>query len=374
MSVALFRTETQIAIADTIGGMLNRYYDFAKHRAATAKTVPSVGIWSRLAELGLLGIEVGEINGGIGGTFAETAVILEALGAALSFEPFVPTAVLGVGILNALGTPEQVAAFLAQIVAGNLKMSLAHDEGMGARITSTATRIVAGWRLQGRKVLVLGGDSSDVVLFSALVEDEVSLFILPIDTPGVTRHAYDLYDNQGAADLNIDAVVCEIALLGRAGMAQPAIDLAFDRGAAAAIHQAIGAMDRLCAMTLDYLKTRVQFEKPLATFQVLQHRMVDMHMALETARSMALLATAALDEVNPVVRARDISAAKLHVGDAARLIGQTSVQLHGGIALTDEYPAGHYFKRLTMLARQFGDELYHLDRFSALEADCNAVI
>jgi alkylation response protein AidB-like acyl-CoA dehydrogenase len=121
-------------------------------------------------------------------------------------------------------------------------------------------------------------------------------------------------------------------------------------------------------MTPDYLKTRVQFGKPLATFQVLQHRMVEMAMALEQARSMAMLATAAVEEADQAIRARDISAAKLYVGDAARLVGQTAVQLHGGIALTDEYPVGHYFKHLTMLAHQFGDELYHLDRYTALAA------
>ena len=366
MALTFTRTDTQTAIGDMIAGILAYEYDFEARRAAIVGGGHAPAFWATLAEQGLLGIEVSTDAGGIGGTFAETAVVLEALGAALVVEPFVPTAVLGVGLLNDLGTPEAVAPLLERVVTGTLKLALAHDEG--ARVATSAEREGDGWRLRGHKTLVLGGDVADVLLVSATSDAGLCLFLVPADTAGLSRKSYRLYDEHGAADLTFDLALPASALLGAEGAASPAIDRALDRGAAAAIHQAIGAMDRLCAMTPDYLKTRVQFGKPLATFQVLQHRMVDMQIALEQARSMALLATAALDEADPAVRARDISAAKLHVGDAARLIGQSAVQLHGGIALTDEYPAGHYFKRLTMLARQFGDELYHLDRYVALAA------
>jgi alkylation response protein AidB-like acyl-CoA dehydrogenase len=368
MTITFTRTETQTAISDMISGVLASNYDFDARRAAIAAGGHAPAFWATLAEQGLLGIEVGEASGGIGGSFAETAVVLEALGAALVVEPFVPTAVLGVGLLNDLGLPQSVAPLLEQIVGGTLTLALAHDEGSGAKITTSAEREGEGWRLRGAKSLVLGGDVADLLIVSAVTDSGVSLFLVPAEATGLQRSACRLYDEHGAADVKIDVILPADALLGDEGAAAPAVERALDRGAAAAIHQAIGAMERLCAMTPDYLKARVQFGKPLATFQVLQHRMVEMAMALEQARSMAMLATAALEETDPAIRARDISAAKLHVGDAARLVGQTAVQLHGGIALTDEYPAGHYFKRLTMLARQFGDELYHLDRYTALAA------
>jgi alkylation response protein AidB-like acyl-CoA dehydrogenase len=368
MTITFTRTETQTAISDMITGVLASTYDFKARHDAIAVGGHSPAIWATLAEQGVLGIEVSEAVGGIGGTFADTAVVLEALGAALVVEPFVPTAVLGVGLLNELGAPEMAAPLLEQIVAGTLKLALAHDEASGAKHLTSVKREGEGWRLNGAKTRVLGGDVADLLLVSALTDQGVSMFMVPAETAGLSRRAYRMYDEHGAADIAMDVFLPADALLGELGAASPAIELALDRGAAAAIHQAIGAMERLCSMTPDYLKARVQFGKPLASFQVLQHRMVDMAMALEQARSMAMLATAALDEADPVIRACDISAAKIYTGDAARLVGQTAVQLHGGIALTDEYPAGHYFKRLTMLARQFGDELHHLDRYMELAA------
>jgi alkylation response protein AidB-like acyl-CoA dehydrogenase len=187
----------------------------------------------------------------------------------------------------------------------------------------------------------------------------------PRATKGLKVTTYPLYDGSGAADLTLeDVTLPQSALVGGQGTAYPDIAYAWDRGAAAVCVEAMGALDRLRDLTVDYLKTREQFGRPIGQFQALQHRMADAYMAIELARSMSLLAVAAITGTDAARRAAQISAAKVTVNDACREVGQTCVQLHGGIALTTEYPAGHYFKRLTLIERLFGNSEHHLRRYA----------
>lgn len=355
-------TEAQCLLADTVAGLVRDHYDFEKRRAVLASGKGySPAFWKQLAELGLLGVEIDEAHGGSGGRFEDAATILQPLGRALVIDPVVPAIVLGAGLISRLGGENLKRRFLPEIAAGRLKFALAHD---GDGPPSRATRESGGWRLAGAKTMVFGGALADWFVVSARADNKTALFI--VAAGDIAASPYPLYDGSLAADIRFNVLLKDEALLcadGAAGLAQ-----ALDRGAAAVINEAVGAMDALCDLTLDYLKQRHQFGKPIGSFQVLQHRMVDMRIALEQARSMAMLASVAADYEDSDARAKAVSAAKYIVGQAARTIGQSAVQLHGGIAMTDEYSAGHYFKRLTMIGRVFGDTSFHLARYSRLTA------
>jgi alkylation response protein AidB-like acyl-CoA dehydrogenase len=330
-------------------------------------------LWTALAELGLMGVEIEEEYGGIGGTFEDMAAAISPLGAALVCIPFIATAVVGAGLLTRAST-RQKASWLPSLAAGGLKVCVAHSERRGhdtpSWVETTATLEGEKWRLSGVKAVAIGGDSADLFLVSARTSGApqeshgLSLFAVPRETEGLKINAYPLYDGTGAADLTFEGVVLrEDALIGQRDTAYPDLALAWDRGTAAVCLEAVGAMDQLRDLTLDYLKTRQQFGRPIGQFQALQHRMADAYMAIELARSMSLLAVAAITEKDATLREANVSAAKVIVSDACREVGQTCVQLHGAIALTAEYPAGHYFKRLTMIERLFGNSDYHLRRY-----------
>jgi alkylation response protein AidB-like acyl-CoA dehydrogenase len=371
-------TETQTMLHDAVAAFLNDRHGFAaRQERRRAGVFHDPVFWGEVAALGLLGIEIDEEHGGSGGGFEEMAVVLELLGAALVVEPFIPSVVVAAGLIGELGTTAQKRTWLAGIANGSLIAALAHGERAARHavgfVATQATPRGDGWRLDGAKAVTWGADVADLLLVSARTSgapgdrDGIALFALPHNTPGLTIGAYRLYDGSGAADLVLDGVLVDAdARLGGKASVLPAIEHAYDRGAAAVAVEAIGAMQRLRDVTLDYLKTRRQFGRPLGDFQVLQHRMVDLHMAVEIARSMALSAVVAIVGEVGTARAAKISAAKAAVGEAAREVGQMAVQLHGGIALTEEYAVGHYFKRLTMIERQFGSVDHHVERYARL--------
>ena len=365
-------TETQLLFAGTVRTLLDREYPFAARGRAPA-------LWHKLAEAGALGVEIAESLGGSGGTFEDLAAIMSLFGEALVTDPVVPTLVLGVGLVGGAGSAAQREAILPAVAAGTTRLALAHAEH-GARemtrwVATTARRSASGWVIEGAKSVVLGGDRAETLVVSARAFGKaddaagISLFLVPADSPGLERRSYTLYDGSGAADLKLVSLhVPGSALLGEAGAGLEWLELALDRARAALCAEAIGVMDRLRDMTLDYLRTRTQFGQPIGKFQALQHRMVDAHVEIELARSMALLAVSAIADPDAARRLRTVAAAKARIGMAARIVGQSAVQLHGGIALTEEYAAGHYFKRLTMIERLFGDVVGSVRRFAETQA------
>ncbi|MBO0866903.1 MAG: acyl-CoA dehydrogenase family protein, partial [Mycobacterium sp.] len=287
----------------------------------------------------------------------ELAVVMECFGRALVLEPFLATVVLGGGLLAAAGTPEQKAAILPRVATGETFLALAWTEP-GSRwsrteVATTASPDGDSWRLDGQKIAVLGGDVADQLVVTARMPDGgVGLFL--VDGSAVARDSYRMQDALGGADVLLSAAGAEPVGSAPAQAAQH-IESVLDTALAALCAEAVGAMDRMLWMTVDYLKTRHQFGQPIAVFQTLQHRAANMYVALEQARSMALLARIALADEDVTERRRAVRAAKVQVDLAARHIGQEAVQLHGGIGMTMEYPVGHYLKRLTMITRTFAD-------------------
>lgn len=356
-------SDTQTLIAETMASLV------AEHREA-----PHAGsaLWSRLAELGLLGAEIAESDGGSGGTFEDLAVILQALGRGGGAGIFGPVIVAGAALISRLGDEAQKAVALPSVIEGVGMPVLAHHETVdqGSDVVSTtATAVDGGWKLKGRKVMAFAGDATDLFLVSARTAKGLTLFHVPAKAEGLSVRPIRLYDGSGAADLALDGCfVPTTAQLGSEGEAAAAVAWALDRANAAFANEAVGLMAELCDMTVEYLKTREQFGQAIGKFQVLQHRAVDMRINLELARSMATLATVAVDDGNDRRRSRDVSAAKAAIGKASRIVCQSAIQLHGAIALTQEYPAGDFVKRLTLIERSFGDTRWHLERFAALSA------
>jgi alkylation response protein AidB-like acyl-CoA dehydrogenase len=317
-------------------------------------------------------LPVPEAQGGFDGGAVDLFVVMRELGRGLVVEPYFAT-VLGAHFLKLGG---KHAGLLEKVATGELKLACALGERQSRHeLRDIATRAEAsgeGWRLGGEKKAVIHGAEADVLIVSArssgaqCEEAGISLFALSRDTPGVHVSGYRTLDGLRAADVRFDGVeVPAAALLGQAGNGWNILEAGADHGAGLLCAEALGAMEALFDATLDYLKTRQQFGVPIGKFQALQHRMADMYIHLEQARSMALLAAVKLDGDDAVERRRVVSAAKYRVGQAARFIGQQAVQLHGGMGVTDELAAAHYFKRLSMIELTLGDRDHHLARFIA---------
>jgi alkylation response protein AidB-like acyl-CoA dehydrogenase len=370
-------SETQRMLAETTDRLVRDRYGFEDRKKIIAGPDGfSRPMWATFAELGLTGLGIAEEYDGSGGTMGDMAVVAETFGRALVVEPYMPTLVLGAGTLGLAGSDTQKAEILPQVVAGACFLALAHGEPKSrytlAHVETKAVADGGDMLLTGAKAVVLGGDAADHFLVSARTSGAtgdaqgISLFLVPRDAPGLAIRAYPNIDGTRAADLVLDRVrVPASARIGEIGQALPIVTHAVDRAIAYLCAEAVGAMQALNVLTLDYLKTRTQFGQPIGAFQVLQHRMVDMEVALEQARSMAILAGDRADDPDGRERGRAISAAKVQIGRSGRLIGQSSVQMHGGIGITDEYAGGHYFKRLTLIDRTFGDADHHLARFAA---------
>ncbi len=372
-------TSEQRLLADTVQRFLSREYGFEVRRKIVASPEGwSREIWARFAEMGLLGLQIPEAHLGMGPAPVETLLTMTALGRALVVEPYLSSAILGAALVRELGSAAQQEALLRPMAAGERIAVPAHGEADArydiARVATTARREGSGWRVRGRKAVVLHAAAADVLLVSARTggaPDEakgISMFAVPRGAPGVVPTAYPTLDGLRAADLALDVALPADALLGTEGEALPGIAAAIDLGVAAVCAEAVGTLQLALDATLEYTKTRRQFGVPLAKFQALQHRMADMLIHVEQARSMSYLAAMRADERDARERRRAISAAKVTVGQACRFVGQQAVQLHGGMGVSDELPVSHAFRRLVAIELALGDTEHHLEQFIAAGA------
>lgn len=365
--------QEQLQFADALKRWIGRDYNFEARRAIIhSDSGTSESAWATLAELGMTALPVAEESGGFSGNAVDMFVVMQELGRGLVVEPYFAT-VLGAEFLRLAGGRGDL---LEQVATGELKLACALGERQSRHdMFDIATRAEAngdGWVLNGEKKVVLHGGQAGMLIVSARnggeqrAQDGVSLFVLPADTAGITMTDYRTLDGQRAADVRFENVqVPRANLLGNEAQGAGILDAALDYGAGLLCAEALGAMEAIFEATLDYLKTRQQFGAPIGKFQALQHRMADMYIHLEQARSMALLAAVKLASNDPAERRRAVSAAKYRVNQAARFVGQQAVQLHGGMGVTDELPAAHYFKRLATIELTLGDSDHHLARFMA---------
>jgi len=374
--VELELTEEQSLLGETIDGLLGKRYDAATRLALLSSQQGwSRDLWRQYAELGLLGLTVAEEYGGAGMGIAELAVVMESFGKALVLEPFLSTVVLGAGLITAAGSAQQRQELLPKIAAGEALVAFGYTE-RGSRWSLSDIACQAEQdgdqeggteggtvRLRGEKIAVLGGDSAGYLIVTARTGDgHVGLFLAEAADPGITVRRYAMQDGLRGADLVFDGAAA--VPLGPAETALATVESVFDTALAALCAEAVGAMERMLWLTVDYLKARVQFGQPIATFQVLQHRAADMYVSLEQARSSALVARLAVAEAagghpagagDTARLRRTVRAAKLQVDGAARHIGQEAIQLHGGIGMTMEYAVGHYFRRTSVIAKTIAD-------------------
>ena len=376
-------SEEQQQLKDSLRRYLDKTYTFESRRQQLKVGAPARdNHWQAFAEFGLLGIGMPEQFGGLGATdnsTEDTMVVMECVGRSLVVEPYLSTVVLCGGLLRDHGSAEQRKQHLPEMVAGNKTMALAVHERAGRyqfrHVAATARRDGDAYVLNGGKSVTLHGATADTLIVSARSrgatgdEDGISLFLVGNNAAGLSTRNYPTFDGHQAAQIELNNVRVSIdALVGSENNGFPAIELAIGHGIAALCAEAVGAMDALIEQTLEYLKTRKQFGVAIGTFQALQHRMVDMFIAAEQARSMTLLVTLNVNAQNIHERRRVIAAAKSLVGQSARLVGQQAVQLHGGMGVTDELPISHYFKRLTAIDLTFGDAHYHRGRLGEMLA------
>ena len=365
-------SEEQLALQQTLSRFVAKDYSFkTRHYINHSAAGISAAHWAQFAELGLLALPFAEEHGGLGGTAVDTMLVMEAIGRGLMVEPYLATVVLAGGLLREAGSDAQKKSLLPKIADGSLLMAFAHYEPGGRyeinQVSMTATRVSDGYVLDGAKTFVLHGAQAAQLIVSANDEKSggLSLFVVDRHAAGVSVRDYATQDNLRAAEISFQAVkVGADALLGAAGAALPAIECVLDSANAALCAEAVGAMDALNQATLEYLKTRKQFGVPIGSFQALQHRMVDMYTAAAQAHSMAILAGIRVQSGSLKERRWACAAAKVLVGESARLVGQQAVQLHGGMGVTDELNVSHYFKRLTCICATFGDVDYHLSYVS----------
>jgi pimeloyl-CoA dehydrogenase small subunit len=376
-------SDEQRLLKDSVTSLIEKEYAFEQRKAyAREPHGYSAARWAQFAELGLLGLPFAEDAGGIGGTPVETMIVMEAFGRGLVLEPYLATIVLGGGLLRFVGSAAQRQEMVPAIAAGKLRLAFAHTERQArydlADIAVTATPAPGGgFVLGGHKGVVLHGDSADRLIVSARTAggqrepDGISLFLLDPKTEGVAVQGYATVDGLRAAEITLrDVRLGAEALLGPRDHALPLIERAIDLAIAALAAEAVGAMSVMHELTVEYLKTRKQFGVAIGAFQALQHRAVDMLVAVEQARSMAMLATMMAEAPDAGERRRMIAAAKVQCGRSGRQVGQQAIQLHGGIGMTDEYKVGHYFKRVTAIDTLFGDADHHL----AVVADAGGLI
>jgi alkylation response protein AidB-like acyl-CoA dehydrogenase len=365
--------EEQQQFGDALRRWIAKDYTFAQRKQIIhCPTGTSDAAWTALGELGMLALPVPAQQGGFDGSATDMLVVMQELGRGLVVEPYWAT-MLGVQFLKLGGGHNPL---LARVAEGKLKLACALGERQGRHdmfdIATTVSVHGDAYLIDGEKTVVIHGAQAGALIVSARSSgdqasvDGISLFVVPSDAPGVMLRDGRTIDGQRAATITFHQVALPAtALLGRYNDGGAVLDAALDHGVGLLCFEAIGAMDAIFAATLDYLKVRCQFGAPIGKFQVLQHRMADMFIHLEQARSMALLAAARLDSGDVLERRRTVSAAKVRIGQALTFVGQQAVQLHGGMGVTDELPAAHHFKRLTMINQTLGDVDHHLQRFIA---------
>ncbi|MCO6386141.1 acyl-CoA dehydrogenase family protein [Aliihoeflea sp. 40Bstr573] len=362
-------SEEQTMLKDSLDRLLKDSYGFEQRRKHMAEpTGFSAEMWDAYAEMGLMALPFAEEDGGLGGTPVETMIVMESLGRALALEPYFATVILGGGALRAAASADQRAELVPQIADGSLKLALAHTERNSRydlhHVETKAAKDGDGWRLTGQKSVVLHGEAADRIIVVARTagdtrdENGIGLFIVDAAAEGLTRRGYPTQDGSRAAEISLDNVPAEA--LGDPANGLPALRATIDGAIAALAAESVGVMSAMHDLTVDYLKVRKQFGVAIGAFQVLQHKAVDMFVAIEQARSITLYATMMADSEDAAARAQAMHAAKAEIGRGGRVCGENAIQLHGGVGMTMEYAVGHYFKRMTMIDTQFGDADFHL--------------
>jgi hypothetical protein len=361
-------SEDQVSLRDAVARWVEKGFDFSRRHALAKAGGKTRAVYTELAELGLTGLAVPEAHGGLGFGAVEAMVVMEELGRGLVNAPYANAALVAPTALSAAPAEVQ-AAWLPKIASAEAMVVLAYQERSAryklSHVTTTATQADGGWQLTGQKSVVAAADEADAFIVPARISGDadatagIGLFLVEKGAAGVTTTGYPTQDGGRAGELKLaNASATLITTEGYATLEQ-----AVDVGIAAACAEGVGAMDKITAITIDYMNTRKQFGVTLATFQALRHRIADVKMQLELGRSMSYFASLKLGEPAPQ-RRRAISQAKVQLGNSMRYVGQQCTQLHGGIGVTDEYISSHYFKRLTMLEMAYGDTLHHLGEVS----------
>jgi alkylation response protein AidB-like acyl-CoA dehydrogenase len=370
-------SDEQRLLSETLRKFLGTGYSFdARGKIIASPAGFSEDVWAALAEMGILGVPFDGEHGGFGGSTVDMLVVMEALGEALVVEPYLATVGLGGRVVARGGSAAQRARILPALVQGKLKMALAQTEADARwdlrHVGTRAKKSGDGWVLEGDKRAVLHGGCADLLVVSARTGGEpadargISLFLVERNAPGVALTEYRGLDNLRLADIRLSgARIGADALLGAEGEGFGLLEEVVDYATVLLCAEAVGAIKYAHDATLDYLKTRRQFGVPIGSFQALQHRMVDILISYEQARSIACLACVKVDTADAAERRRVVSAAKIKIADAARHVSQEAVQLHGGMGMTEELKISHTFRRLTMIAQAFGDADHHLARFAA---------
>ncbi len=372
-------SDDQEMLRDSVRRWVDKSYDFEKRRGVVKAGGYSAEAWTGLAELGLLGLQVPEAQGGLGLGAVDAMIVMEELGRGLVLEPYAAVALVATRLLDA-GRAPSAPLWLRGIAEGAEIVALAQEERHSryrlGHVETRATKRGGNWHLSGTKTVVPAGGVAGAFIVSARVSGDaddasgVALFLVSKGGAGIEIKVYPTQDGATAADLVLSGA--EAVELLPAGEAMAALEHAVDIGIAALCAEAVGAMDKLVALTVEYMNTRKQFGVTIATFQALRHRMADVKMQLELARSMSFFATLKLGEPAPA-RRRALSQAKVQLGQSMRFVGQQCIQLHGGIGVTDEYAASHYFKRLTVIEMTYGDTMFHLGEVSARMQDTAGV-
>lgn len=328
-------------------------------------------VWKQMGDLGWLGLFYPEDIGGLGMTFFDLCLIIEELGKTLVPEPIIASVVLAGGAVLHAGTKAQQKEILGPMIDGKTSLALAWSEKNGrydaSHVKTTATLANGQYTLTGEKIWALNGHAANTLIVSAQTASGISLFAIPKDAAGLTLTGIKTMDGQRAANLRLEGVqVPASALLGQEGKGLEAIEAALDLAAAATCSEAVGIASTVLWMTVNYLNVRKQFGVAIGTFQVLQHKSVDMFIETELLKSTAILATVKATDTDVNERKRAVSIAKAQLSSGGKLIVQHALQLHGGIGITDEHDVGLYFKRMNVIASLFGDEEHHLARFASL--------
>ena len=362
-------TDEQQMLRDSAARFVREQYGFEARRQLAASSGWSAERWAQYADMGWLALGVPEEFGGLGCSFIETAIVAEELGRALALEPFVGCSVLAARLIERADAPAfaaRRAGLLEGMLAGTLQVAVAYSEP-STRFELSGGRVRAraegeGFVLDGVKMMVPAAGMADLLIVSAAVDEGgVALFLVPREA--TTLHAYPLIDGTRAGDVELDSVfVAADARLCAPGSGLALLEDALDRAALAQVAEGLGCMEAVLEITSEYLKTRQQFGQAIGKFQALQHRMAEMFVEVQETRSILYRGVAHLGDA-PAVRRQAVSAAKVILGSAGRFVGGQGIQLHGGIGLTDEYQIGHYYKRLLVLEKLYGDADWHLGRF-----------
>ncbi len=371
-------SDEQSLLQDSVQRFIRDRYTFeARQKLLKTEDGFSRDNWAGFAELGWLALPFTEESGGFGGTAVETMILMEEFGKGLVVEPYVSTVIMAGSVIEAGGTSAHREGVLAEIMAGTKLASLAYVEPQArfnlADITTSAKSKGDGYIINGFKGVVLGGPSADVLIVPARTsggqqdESGITLFLLDASAPGISRRNYPTIDGLQASEITFEKVnVSAEDVLGEVGGGLPLLEVGINNGILAVGAEAVGAMEVLYKTTVEYCKTREQFGQPIGKFQVLQHRMVDMFMEHEQAKSLLYMAALRMSEDDEAAAGKAISALKVQVGKGGRFVGQNAIQLHGGMGMTDELNVGHYFKRITAIETLFGNVDHHLKLYAGV--------